>query len=123
MDGSSTPVPASDDAAGYLKAVAACGDRRSLVVSQPIYSSTGVKLLDTGARIDSRILDRLFGHTLAEPIDRCVASEDAVRHKDLVARAGELVAATPSLAHFDASLKAQSKRALSVRNRNSRLTR
>jgi len=109
MDGSSTPVPASDDAAGYLKAVAACGDRRSLVVSQPIYSSTGVKLLDTGARIDSRILDRLFGHTLAEPIDRCVTSEDAVRHKDLAARTRELVAAVPLLAHFDASPIAQSK--------------
>jgi putative nucleotidyltransferase with HDIG domain len=110
-DSSTTALAEPDqDDARYLKAIASCGDKRSLVVAQPIYSSNGIKLLDTGARIDSRILDRLFGHKLAEPIDACLASEDAVRHKDLVARAGELVAAAPSLAQFDANLKAQSKR-------------
>jgi len=111
MDGSSAPAPAAtDDDAQYLKAIAACGDRRSLVVSQPIYSSNGIKLLDTGARIDSRILDRLFGHKLAEPIDRCLTAEDAVRNKDLVARGRELVAALPLLTHLDGSLQEQSKR-------------
>jgi HD-GYP domain-containing protein (c-di-GMP phosphodiesterase class II) len=111
MDGArSSAPPESDDGARYLNAIASCGDKRSLVVSQAIYSSNGVKLLDTGAKIDSRILDRLFGHTLAEPIDRCVAAEDAVRHKDLVERARELVAAAPLLAHLESSLQEQSKR-------------
>ena len=111
MDGSHSSVPPeSDDGSRYLKAIASCGDRRSLVVSQAIYSSNGVKLLDTGAKVDSRILDRLFGHTLAEPIDGCVAAEDAVRHKDLVERTRELVAAVPLLAHFESGLQEQSKR-------------
>ena len=111
MDGAQSSAPAeTDDGARYLTAIASCGDKRSLVVSQSIYSSNGVKLLDTGAKIDSRILDRLFGHTLAEPIDRCVAAEDAVRHKDLVARTRELVAVAPLLAHFESSLAEQSKR-------------
>jgi len=111
MDGSSTPAPAEpDDDAQYLKAIASCGDRRSLVVSQPIYSATGIKLLDRGAKVDSRILDRLFGHRLADRIDRCVASDEAVQHKDLVGGARELVAATPLLSHFETSLGAQSGR-------------
>jgi len=108
MDGARPPISdhADDtaDDARYLQAVAACGDKRRLVVSQPIYSAHGIKLLDVGARIDSRVLDRLFGHTLAEPIDRCVASEDAIRHRDLVEAAREFVAATPLLVHFEASL-------------------
>jgi HD-GYP domain-containing protein (c-di-GMP phosphodiesterase class II) len=111
MDSSSAPTPVEPaDDAQYLKAVASCGDKRSLVVSQPIYSATGIKLLETGAKVDSRILERLFGHKLAESIDRSVTSEDAVRPKDLVARVRELVAAAPLLAHFDASLQAQSSR-------------
>jgi hypothetical protein len=63
MERASIPVPVQpDDDAQYLKAIASCGDRRSLVVSQPIYSATSIKLLDHGAKVDSRILDRLFGH-------------------------------------------------------------
>jgi HD-GYP domain-containing protein (c-di-GMP phosphodiesterase class II) len=111
MDGAqSSAPPETGDGERYLTAIASCGDKRSLVVSQSIYSSHGVKLLDTGAKINSRILDRLFGHTLAEPIDRCVAAEDAVRRKDLVERARELVAAAPLLAHVESILSEQSKR-------------
>jgi HD-GYP domain-containing protein (c-di-GMP phosphodiesterase class II) len=111
MDDSVAPaIEETREEARYLKAVARCGDNRSLMVAQPIYSANGIKLLDTGARIDSRILDRLFGHTLAEPIDRCVAAEDGVRHHHLVARTRELVAAVPLLATLDASLQGRSGR-------------
>ncbi len=94
----------------YLEAAASFGDKRSLVVAQPIYSTNGIKLLDAGARIDTRILGRLFGHKLAEPLDRCVASDDAIRPKDLAARARELVAAVPLLAYLEAGLGAGSAR-------------
>jgi hypothetical protein len=111
MDGSSTPAPVEPDHdAQYLKAIASCGDKRSLVASQPIYSANGIKLLDSGAKVDSRILDRLFGHRLAEPIDRCLQGEEAVQPKELVARTRELVAATPLLAHFETGLEAQAGR-------------
>ena len=100
--------PADDQQ--YLEAITSCGEQRSLVVSQPIYSATGIKLLERGAKFDRRVLDRLFGHTLRDPIDRCVASDEAVRHSDLVARARELVAATPLLAHFQTELAARSNR-------------
>ncbi len=115
MDESSAPAPAEPDGdAQYLKAIASCGDRRSLVALQPIYSATGIKLLDSGAKVDSRILDRLFGHKLVESIDRCVQSEEAVRPKDLIARARDLVAAAPLLSHFETGLGAQSGRAWSA---------
>ncbi len=111
MVASSEEAPVSSpDGEQYLRSLASCGDKRALVVSQPIYTANGIKLLDTGAKIDSRILDRLFGHQLAKPIDRCVTSEDAVGHKDMVERCRELVAGFPLLSHFDAHLGPASPR-------------
>ncbi len=111
MNGFSTPEPVDlAEDRQYLVAVASYGDRRgTLIVSQPIYSANGIKLLDKGARIDSRILDRLFGNPLAVALDQCIESEDAVRHMDLLARARELVAASPLLAHLDANLTSSSR--------------
>ncbi len=94
----------------YLAVAASFGDKRSLVTAQPIYSTNGIKLLDTGAQIDTRILGRLFGHKLAEPLDRCVVSKEAIRSRDIAARARELVAAVPLLAHLEAGLGANSAR-------------
>ena len=111
MDGSrSAALETPEEDSGYFKALATCGDSRPLLVSQPIYSANGIKLLDTGAKIDSRILDRLFGHKLAEPIDRCVTSPDAVRPADLVAAAREQVEASPLLAHFHVCLGERAER-------------
>lgn len=115
MNESSPQAPVEpDNDAHYLKAIASYGDKRSLVVSQPVFSATGIKLLDSGAKVDSRILDRLFGHHLAEPIDRCVQGEGMVRPKDLVARTRELVAAAPLLSRFETSLQAQAGRVWSA---------
>ena len=105
----SAPAESIDDDR-YLEAMASSGGKRAMFVAQPIYSANGIKLLDTGARVDSRVLGRLFGQKLAEPIDRCVASEDAIRPKDLSARGRELVAAIPLLSYLDAGLGAGSAR-------------
>ncbi len=108
------PFPAEPttalDEGQYLRSIASCGDNRPLIALQPIYSANGIKLLDTGARIDSRILDRLFGHTLSAPIDQSVTSEDAVNHPNLVKRCRELVAVSAVLAHFDGMEEAVSAR-------------
>ncbi|HEU0200706.1 MAG TPA: HD domain-containing phosphohydrolase [Burkholderiaceae bacterium] len=104
MDGSSATAARAGDDANYLKAITACGDRRRLVVSQPIYSATGIKLLDSGARLDSRIFERLFGHTLAAPVESCVTSEDALTHRDIAERTRDLVGASPLLTHLGGKL-------------------
>ena len=43
----------------YLRSLGRLGDARHVIVAQPIYSSTGVKLLDAGATVSSRTLERL----------------------------------------------------------------
>ncbi len=115
MDGSRAPDAAQEGGdTAYLRAVAACGDRKTLIASQPIYSANGVKLLDTGARIDSRIFDRLFHHTLNEPIDGCVTSDEAITGDAMAKRARELVAQSTLLAHFESALGARAERLWAV---------
>jgi len=97
----------AEDTAGeshYLRAVTRLGDSRSLVLARPVFSASGVKLLDTGARINSHVLDRLIEHKLAAPIEQCVNAADAVDHPALVARARDLAAGQPLLAKLVAAL-------------------
>jgi HD-GYP domain-containing protein (c-di-GMP phosphodiesterase class II) len=76
--------------ANYLAAVAAVGDTRKLAVARSIYAANGMKLLDAGASLCSRTLERLVGHRLATPLEDSVALEGALTPADLVARTREL---------------------------------
>jgi hypothetical protein len=73
------------------------GDRKPLVVAQPICSSTGIKLLDAGAHVDTRVFERLFSHKLAAPIDQSVSTAESVRARGLPAAALARIAALPGL--------------------------
>lgn len=96
-DGKPAREAAAPADSGYLKALTRYGDRNSLRVAQPIYSATGIKLLEAGVRVDSRVFERLFHHRLAEPIDRCLAADDTLRARDLPEAAQAAVAALPAL--------------------------
>ena len=67
-----TPAPAGTDATDnshYLRALTDMADQHSVVAGAAIFTDTGVKLVDKGARIDSRLYARLVQHKLREPID------------------------------------------------------
>jgi HD-GYP domain-containing protein (c-di-GMP phosphodiesterase class II) len=105
MDGGlSTQSTVDPNESEYLRAVTKCGDKKSIIASQAIYSANGIKLLDTGARIDSRVFERLFQHSLREPLDQSITSTDAIGHKVLIEGMREVLEATPLLPHFEASL-------------------
>lgn len=53
----------------YLQAVSNLADTQEVVAGSAIYAASGVKLLDTGARIDHRLYERLKLHQLPIPID------------------------------------------------------
>ncbi len=101
------PNPDRTDVAAnehYFKAVAQLGDAQSLVLSRPVFSANGIKLLDTGARIDSHVLVRLIEHKPAAPIEQCVSAADAVDHAALEADARRLIEAQPLLARLVGAL-------------------
>jgi HD-GYP domain-containing protein (c-di-GMP phosphodiesterase class II) len=84
----------------YLTAVAEVGDTRKVAVAQSIYAANGTKLLDAGATLSSRTLERLIGHRLATPIENSLATEGSLTSTDVVARTRELSRAHPLLDRF-----------------------
>ena len=79
------------DSPHYLRALTDMADRRAVVTQDAIYTDNGIKLVEKGARIDSRLYDRLVQHKLREPIDRHLTVENAVDVPALVAAGRDLV--------------------------------
>jgi HD-GYP domain-containing protein (c-di-GMP phosphodiesterase class II) len=90
----------ADNDRHYLKAVAEVGDTRKLAVARSIYAANGIKLMDAGATLSSRTLERLVGHKLATPIENNLAAEGTLRIGEIVGRARELVDQHALLAQF-----------------------
>ena len=78
------------DSPYYLRALTDMANRRAVVTQDAIYTDNGVKLVEKGARIDSRLYDRLVQHKLREPIDRHLTIENAVDVPALMAAGHEL---------------------------------
>lgn len=89
--------PEAIDNSHYLRVVADLGDRRAVVTQDAIYSSQGIKLVDQGVRIDSRLGERLLQHKLREPVDAHLKVDSAVDAAALVAGARELIGQAPLL--------------------------
>lgn len=78
------------DSPHYLRALTDMADRRAVVTQDAIYTDNGIKLVEKGARIDSRLYDRLVQHKLREPIDRHLTVENAVDVPALIAAGQDL---------------------------------
>lgn len=55
--------------AHFLRAVTQMADEQEVISSNAIYSEGGIKLIEQGVRIDSRLYDRLILHRLADAVD------------------------------------------------------
>ncbi len=66
------------DSPHYLRALTDMADQRAVVADAAIYTDNGIKLVEKGARIDSRLYGRLVQHKLREPIDRHLSIENPV---------------------------------------------
>ena len=62
----------------YLRDLTDMADKRAVVADAAIYTDKGIKLVEKGARIDSRLYDRLVQHKLREPIDHHLSIENPV---------------------------------------------
>ncbi|MES2609576.1 MAG: HD domain-containing phosphohydrolase [Pseudomonadota bacterium] len=80
------------DSPHYLRALTDMADERTVVASAAIYTDNGIKLVEKGARIDSRLYDRLVQHKLREPIDKHLTIDNPVTVEALIAAGQELAA-------------------------------
>lgn len=83
------------DGEHYLRAVTDMAERCHVVTQDAIYTDNGVKLVDKGARIDSRLYDRLVQHKLRAPIDSQLSMENVVDVSALEALARTQCEAAP----------------------------
>lgn len=85
------------DSDPYLRSVTDMAERCAVVTQDAIYSASGIKLVDKGARIDSRMYDRLVQHKLREPMDTHLTVDNAVTLQ-VVQQAAADMCASDSLA-------------------------
>ena len=78
----------------YLQAVTDMAGSREVTASDAIYSSTGFKLLDKGAKVDQRLYDRLQLHQLLQPIENSLQVQNAVDLPSLEAQVVLLTGST-----------------------------
>ena len=83
------------DNPNYLRAVTDMSERCAVVTQDAIYSDNGIKLVEKGARIDSRLYDRLVQHKLREPIDQHLSVENVVSVTSLLKAAQALCGKQP----------------------------
>ncbi|WP_300336710.1 HD domain-containing phosphohydrolase [Accumulibacter sp.] len=76
----------------YLRAATQLGDFQIVIAHKAIHSSRGVKLIDRGVRVDSRLYHRLLSHKLQVPIDESLTAERTVTPDELRGRAERLMA-------------------------------
>jgi len=76
----------------YLKTVTELGDDHTLLTTRDVYSSSGIKLVNSGSPFDSSLYQKLLQHKLAPPLDQCLAIENSVTNAILVAELAPLLA-------------------------------
>ncbi|EXI90615.1 MAG: Cyclic di-GMP phosphodiesterase response regulator RpfG [Candidatus Accumulibacter regalis] len=88
----------------YLKAATELGDTQNVVAHQPILSSNGIKVVERGVRVDSRLFERLLNHRLQVPIDESLTAEQAVTLDELRDLAEKLIDERPFYGQLAAQL-------------------
>lgn len=79
-----SPAAFADGDSHYLRAITDMADRRTVVTQEALYNDRGIKLVDKGARVDSRLYDRLVKHKLRGSIDEHLAMDDMVSVQSIV---------------------------------------
>lgn len=79
----------------YIREVAAMGDAETVTAAADILSESGIKLVAKGHKIDSRLRDKLLGHSLREPLDRGLEVANGVNSEDLAKAAVECLEEQP----------------------------
>ncbi|GBG14218.1 phosphodiesterase [Novimethylophilus kurashikiensis] len=87
----------------YLKTLTELGDSRSLITTQDIYSSTGLKLIKKGVRFNSKLYDQLVHHKLIPDLDQSLGIENPITTEELAEQLNNLLAYDARLLAFKAN--------------------
>ena len=88
----------------YIRAVTELGDTAKVVVTQDIYSRSGLKLVASGVTITSDLYQRLVQHLLFQPLDMSLSVENAVDAQMLWRDTNDLIQKSSRLAKMGSVL-------------------
>lgn len=75
------------DSVHFLRAITQLAEQDNVITHSPIYTDKGIKLVESGARIDSRLYDRLVQAPLREAIDHHLMVDNMVCVQSIEAEA------------------------------------
>lgn len=93
-------MSAAPDPAHFARAVTQLGEQRRVVARTPIFNSQGLKIIDKGVAIDSRLYERLSQHQLKAPLADCLDSDPGVSGEALREAARLLLGQEPLFANM-----------------------
>lgn len=79
----------------FAKAVAELGDKQSVVTTQAIFNAKGIKIIEAGVAVNSRLYERLMQHQLERPLENSVESTPTVTGRVLRESADGLLKTSP----------------------------
>ncbi|MDD2545883.1 MAG: HD domain-containing protein [Burkholderiaceae bacterium] len=89
------------------RAVTDFGESRTLTLTQALYTSQGVKLLDAGAPINRSVYDRLMQYPLSAPIEDLLSGADPATGKSMRRLATQLLDHVPFLGRMAPDMPAR----------------
>ena len=92
----------------YTRSVTELADIVPVITSQEVFSSTGMKLVTSGVRLNSSFFERLGRHNILPPLEQCLTVEDGVNNLELVQVAEQLLQSDAALARMATKIPAAS---------------
>ncbi|MGV8933574.1 MAG: HD-GYP domain-containing protein [Gallionellaceae bacterium] len=88
----------------YTRSVTELADIVPVTTSSDVYSTTGIKLVNKGVRLDSSYFARLGRHNILPPLEQCLQVDNGVDNDGIVSRARALCASDAPYARMLAEL-------------------
>jgi hypothetical protein len=88
----------------YTRSVTELADIVPMTTSSDVYSTTGIKLVNKGVRLNSSFFERLGRHSILPPLEQCLVVENGVDNDEIVRRARDLHASDAPYARMMAEL-------------------
>lgn len=86
--------------AHYTHSITELADIVPVTTSQEVFSTTGIKLVNKGVRLDSTFFERLARHNILPPLEQCLVVENGVNNFEIVTLAEQLLKMDQPLAEM-----------------------
>lgn len=93
-------VSETEEQSNYLRHLTNVGDQRAITAQEDVYSTSGIKVLAAGSKINTALLERLLKHKLIKSIDESCVVDHALNRTELVDQARRLLESSPELARL-----------------------